>query len=651
MALTNIYPINTSVKKSVNYITKDEKITSKIFENQKYILEHLCTKNDAEESFKLTKKLFGSKVKTEGYFLYQSFKPGEVDEKTCFEIGNKLAKEYLKDEYQYILVTHTDKNHLHNHIVFNSVSLKTGKAFENKFKESFRLRQISNKLCEEYNLSTLEYPSFTKKMKEIINKEKRKEDIIEEKIIILKNISNSFEEFKNNLIDEKIEFKIDDKKIYFKLEGMKNYYKKINGKEFLIKDLKKYIDAKYSERNNYNKKEYNEELKNIDIENIINKTLYYSNSYNEFKLNLQKVNIILDDKNVKDIKFIYIDNNQEINFKNKKFNKNIIEKIIEDNIKLFAKNDYFNKETKTKNIVDLIFKNVVISTSFNDFKNNMLNDGVEINEDRKYLRFFLTDNSKKFLRARINGEYFYKEKIEREINQINEDLEYRKNFINQYINIEDNELKIKFKKMKSDYKNLFNESQVIKNNINYKNIFKELKTDIGYMIDLNTKKFNENYGLKHWGTINNTNIAMKSYNKLYLKYKIKRKSKITEKITNIDTELRKLYNENKKIQNINKELYKEITKLNNSRGNLSFERKINLQNKINENQNNINKNNKNINLLKYDKIELTVIRENIYKFHNLDYNKEKEIERLKEQELSKSQEKEIEKIYDDYNKK
>lgn len=104
------------------------------------------------------KKQFG---KTEGYIAwhgYQSFKPGEVTPEECHQIGIEYAKELWGDRFQIIVTTHLDKDHLHNHFCFNSVSFRDGKKYNFSKKERQRMMEVSDRICKEHGLSVIERP-------------------------------------------------------------------------------------------------------------------------------------------------------------------------------------------------------------------------------------------------------------------------------------------------------------------------------------------------------------------------------------------------------------------------------------------------------------------------------------------------------------
>ena len=92
------------------------------------------------------------------YQIRQSFKPGEITPEKAQEIGYELAMSFTKGKYQFVVATHTDHAHFHNHIIFNSTSLDHTQKFRNFLGSSEAIRKISDKLCLENGLSIIEAP-------------------------------------------------------------------------------------------------------------------------------------------------------------------------------------------------------------------------------------------------------------------------------------------------------------------------------------------------------------------------------------------------------------------------------------------------------------------------------------------------------------
>jgi hypothetical protein len=92
------------------------------------------------------------------YHIRQSFKPGEIDAKTANRIGYELAMSFTKGKHAFVVCTHVDKAHIHNHIIFNSTTLNCARKFKDFFQSGKALRRISDLLCVENGLSVIENP-------------------------------------------------------------------------------------------------------------------------------------------------------------------------------------------------------------------------------------------------------------------------------------------------------------------------------------------------------------------------------------------------------------------------------------------------------------------------------------------------------------
>lgn len=124
-------------------------------EQGEYVTAINCVKEIALEQMILTKKQFG---KDDGYIAwhgYQSFKPGEVTPELCHQIGVQTAKELWGDNFQIIVTTHLDKDHLHNHFCFNSVGFRDGRKYNYSKAERKRYMEVSDRICLEHGLSVI----------------------------------------------------------------------------------------------------------------------------------------------------------------------------------------------------------------------------------------------------------------------------------------------------------------------------------------------------------------------------------------------------------------------------------------------------------------------------------------------------------------
>ena len=151
MAVTKIHPIKTTLKKAIDYICNGDKTDDEI-----YVTTHLCSRENAYKEFELTKRQFGSRTKTLAHHLIQSFVPEEVSFEEAHQVGIELCEKILEGKYEYVLATHIDKDHIHNHIIFNSIDVEEGKIYHSYYGSYMNIRNQSDKLCKEHNLSVID---------------------------------------------------------------------------------------------------------------------------------------------------------------------------------------------------------------------------------------------------------------------------------------------------------------------------------------------------------------------------------------------------------------------------------------------------------------------------------------------------------------
>ena len=132
-------------------------------ENNELVTGYECFPEYADEQFATAMKLYekntGRKHKDNSRLLYhmrQSFKPGEVDPKIANRIGYELALEYTGGKHAFVVATHTDKSHIHNHVIFCAFNLECDGKFKDSYFNYRDVARISDKLCKEYELSVVE---------------------------------------------------------------------------------------------------------------------------------------------------------------------------------------------------------------------------------------------------------------------------------------------------------------------------------------------------------------------------------------------------------------------------------------------------------------------------------------------------------------
>ena len=149
------------LKRALDYVMNPEKT-----QRGRLVGAVNCQADMAFEQMMDTKKQFGKTDKRQGYHIILSFKEDEVEPDRAFEITQKFVAEYLGDAYEAVFVIHDNTDHVHSHIVFNSVSFVDGKKYRyEKGDWAKYIQPITNKLCQEYGLSIIDVEDGSKEKK------------------------------------------------------------------------------------------------------------------------------------------------------------------------------------------------------------------------------------------------------------------------------------------------------------------------------------------------------------------------------------------------------------------------------------------------------------------------------------------------------
>ena len=153
MAYLKIFPVKVTDKKALDYITNPDKTDEKLL-----VSSFGCSPETADLEFSMTREMAKKNGMDKGdnlaFHLIQSFKPGEVDAETAHRLGQQFADEVLKEKYEYVISTHVDKNHIHNHIIFNAASFVDHHKYVSNKRSYHKLCRISNRICHENGLAT-----------------------------------------------------------------------------------------------------------------------------------------------------------------------------------------------------------------------------------------------------------------------------------------------------------------------------------------------------------------------------------------------------------------------------------------------------------------------------------------------------------------
>ena len=157
MAYLKIFPIKVTDKKALDYITNPDKTDEKLL-----VSSFGCSPETADLEFSMTREMAKKngmdKSDNLAFHLIQSFKPGEVDAENAHRLGQQFADEVLKGKYEYVISTHVDKNHIHNHIIWNSTTLDCKHKFRDFLGSGRAVARLSDAICTEHRLSVIADP-------------------------------------------------------------------------------------------------------------------------------------------------------------------------------------------------------------------------------------------------------------------------------------------------------------------------------------------------------------------------------------------------------------------------------------------------------------------------------------------------------------
>lgn len=237
MATTRLMPlhvgkgrdISTAIADIIDYVENPQKT-----DFGKFIYGYECDTRVADAEFLLSKRqYFNQTGRSQGaddviaYHLRQAFKPGEVTPEEANQIGRELALKLTKGNHAFVVCTHIDKHHVHNHIIINSTTLDCQKKFRNFWGSTWAIRRMNDKLCLEHGLSIVEDPKpsrdhygtwlGSKKQPSFQEQIRRAIDAA------LEERPKNFEELLKKLEAAGIEVNQERKHLRFRVPGQENY--------------------------------------------------------------------------------------------------------------------------------------------------------------------------------------------------------------------------------------------------------------------------------------------------------------------------------------------------------------------------------------------------------------------------------------------
>ena len=174
-----------------------------------------CSPLTADEEFMLSKRQYelatGRRQKNDviAYQIRQSFKPGEIAAEEANKVGYELAMRFTKSKYAFIVATHTDREHIHNHIIYNSTALDGTRKFRDFFFSALAVQRLSDLICLEHQLSVIEIKPYRERQKRTLYppKESNRDRLCSVIDNILAEKPKDYEEFLQKLEQQGYEVK------------------------------------------------------------------------------------------------------------------------------------------------------------------------------------------------------------------------------------------------------------------------------------------------------------------------------------------------------------------------------------------------------------------------------------------------------------
>ena len=157
------------LKNRTDYIENPDKT-----EQGELVSNYACSALTADEEFMLTKRQYdlvnGRRQKSDviAYQIRQSFRPGEITAEEANKVGYELAMRFTKGKHAFVVATHTDRQHIHNHVIFNSTALDGTRKFRDFFFSALAVQRLSDLICLEHQLSVIEKKPYRERQKRIV---------------------------------------------------------------------------------------------------------------------------------------------------------------------------------------------------------------------------------------------------------------------------------------------------------------------------------------------------------------------------------------------------------------------------------------------------------------------------------------------------
>lgn len=220
--------------------------------NGEFISSYECEAKTADEEFLLSKRQYqhitGRQQKNNiiAYQIRQSFKPGEVTPEEANQVGYETAMRFTKGKHAFIVATHIDKAHIHNHIIYNSTTLDCTRKFKNFFLSGLAVQRVSDLVCAEHGLSIITPKPYRERQKRTVYPKNRtqRDDLCDAIDQVLQEKPRNYADFLKKMEDLGFEFK-DGKQPAFRGKGQKRFIRlRSLGEDYSDEELRAAIAGK-----------------------------------------------------------------------------------------------------------------------------------------------------------------------------------------------------------------------------------------------------------------------------------------------------------------------------------------------------------------------------------------------------------------------
>jgi len=277
MAATRLIALHINKGKTVAQCLADRTDYSQNAEKTndgEFISSFECDPKTADEEFLLSKRQYqhitGRQQKNDiiAYQIRQSFKPGEITPEEANKVGYETAMRWTKGKHAFIIATHIDKAHIHNHIIYNSTTVDGSRKFDNFFLSGLAVQKLSDRVCAEHGLSIITPKPYRERVKRTDYPKRRsqRDELCEAIDTVLNQKPKTFENFIQSMADMGFEFK-DGKQPAFKGKGQKRFIRlRSLGEGYSEEELRAVISGKSLHKTNSRKAQPKQFNLLIDIE-------------------------------------------------------------------------------------------------------------------------------------------------------------------------------------------------------------------------------------------------------------------------------------------------------------------------------------------------------------------------------------------------